>query len=92
MSSHVVHSVVIAFRTLLSTFMARRTKPDVAEQLNLPPCTFEDREVQLTQSERTFYERIRGEWRHLMEKLQQYLDDLKIKDPKDRRPVEDRYV
>jgi hypothetical protein len=56
--------------------MVRRTKLDVAEQINLPPCTFEDRIVRLTCQERAYYERLREEWQQLMVKLRWYLEDL----------------
>ncbi len=42
-------------RSLLRGVMLIRSKQAVAEQLALAPCTFIDREVELSVTERTFY-------------------------------------
>jgi hypothetical protein len=80
-----------ACRALLSTFMVRRTKLDVTEQINLPPCTFEDRIVRLTCQERACYERLWDEWQLLMVTLREYLED-RDKPAKDRRHYDWKYA
>ncbi|KAG7672032.1 putative DNA repair protein RAD5A [Nannochloris sp. 'desiccata'] len=65
---------LLSLRSLLRGVMLRRSKQDVADELDLPPCVREDLPVVLSTAERAAYERLKREFLDAVKQYRRHQD------------------